>query len=67
MSYQIVISLQALNCPEKVEAEQPHDKHRVSISKTECPVTILMHSVCSSLPYNLLIKMRNRLSTGDGV
>ena len=41
--FQAVISLHALNCTEKVEADQPPDKHRTSIHKMECLVTILMH------------------------
>jgi hypothetical protein len=64
--FQVVISLKALNCTEKVEADQPPDKHSMSIRKTECLVTILMHYTCS-VPYNLLIKIRNRLSTRNGV
>jgi len=64
--FQVVIAFQALNCPEKAEADQPPDKDSMFIHKTECLVIILMHYT-SSVPYNLLIKIRNRLNTRDCV
>jgi len=38
---QFVISFQALNCPEKVEADRPPDKRSMPVHKTECLITIL--------------------------
>jgi hypothetical protein len=64
--FQVVISFQALNCPEQVEADLPPDRHSMSVHNTECLITTLTRYT-SFIPYNLPIKIRNRLSTRDSV